>query len=68
MNDTDFRLGELEINSVSCNRVLYHQENMTMKSIPLKPHFYIEKMGFAGVFLFLLQNIDSCGHLPQSMF
>ena len=31
---------------------------------PLEPHFYIEKKGFAGVylfFLFLLQNID-CGY------
>ena len=31
---------------------------------PLKPHFYIVKLGFAGVylfFLFLLQNID-CGY------
>ena len=30
---------------------------------PLKPHFYIEKMGFIGVyiiFLILLKNID-CG-------
>ena len=49
---------------------------------PLEPHFYIEKLGFAGVylfFLFLLQNID-CGYslepprrggsnvYPQSMF
>ena len=49
---------------------------------PLKPHFYIVKLGFAGVylfFLFLLQNID-CGYslepprrggsnvYPQSMF
>ena len=49
---------------------------------PLKPHFYIEKLGYAGVylfFLFLLQNID-CGYslepprrggsnvYPQSMF
>ena len=49
---------------------------------PLKPHFYILKLGFAGVylfFLFLLQNID-CGYslelprrggsnlYPQSMF
>ena len=48
----------------------------------LKPYFYIEKLGFAGVylfFLFLLQNID-CGYsleqprrggsnvYPQSMF
>ena len=48
----------------------------------LKPHFYIVKMGYAGVylfFLFLLQNID-CGYsleppqrggsnmYPQSMF
>ena len=31
---------------------------------PLKPHFYLVKLGFAGVylfFLFLLQNID-CGY------
>ena len=31
---------------------------------PIEPHFYIEKLGFAGVylfFLFLLQNID-CGY------
>ena len=48
---------------------------------PLKPHFYIEKVGYAGVnlfFLFLLQNID-CGYsleppcggsnvCPQSIF
>ena len=49
---------------------------------PLKPHFYIVKLGFARVylfFLFLLQNID-CGYslepprrggsnvYPQSMF
>ena len=37
---------------------------------PLEPHFYIEKMRYAGVdlfFLFFLQNID-CGYsleLPQ---
>ena len=49
---------------------------------PLKPHFYIAKLGYAGVylvFLFLLQNMD-CGYslepprrggsnvYPQSMF
>ena len=49
---------------------------------PLKPHFYIVKLGYTGVylfFLFLLQNID-CGYslepprrgssnmYPQSMF
>ena len=51
---------------------------------PLKPHFYIAKLGYAGIylfFLFLLQNID-CGYslepprrggsnvymYPQSMF
>ena len=31
---------------------------------PLKPHFYVEKLGYAGVYLFfffLLQNID-CGY------
>ena len=40
-----------------------HQENMSMQYIPLIPHIYIAKLGYAGVyvfFLFLLQNID-CG-------
>ena len=52
------------------------------KVYPLEPHFYIAKLGYAGVylfFLFLLQNID-CGYslepprrggsneYPQSMF
>ena len=35
---------------------------------PLEPHFYIEKLRFAGVyliFLFLLQNID-CGYTLES--
>ena len=55
---------------------------MSVTCIPLKPHFYIAKLGYAGVylfFLFLLQNID-CGYslepprrggsnqYPQSMF
>ena len=34
---------------------------MPMNEYPLKPHFYIVKLGYAGVylfFLFLLQNID----------
>ena len=34
---------------------------------PLKPHFYIVKLGFTGYtlfFLFLLENID-CGHLLE---
>ena len=58
-----------------------HHENMTIKFDPLKPHFYIVKLGFTGVyiFLFLLKNID-CGYwlepprrgcsneYPQSMF
>ena len=59
-----------------------HQENMSMKCVPPDPHFYIVKLGYAGVyliFLFLLQNID-CGYslepprrggsnvYPQSMF
>ena len=42
-----------------------HQENMSVKCIYilylLKPHFYIVKLGYAGVyifFLFLLRNID----------
>ena len=58
--------------------LLRHQENMSV----FEPHFYIAKLGYAGVylfFLFLLQNIE-CGYslepprrggsnvYPQSMF
>ena len=58
------------------------RKTCTCNVYPLKPHFYIAKLGFAGVnlfFLFLLQNID-CGYslepprrggsnvYPQSMF
>ena len=38
---------------------------MSVKCVPLKPHFYIAKLGYAAwvylFFLFLLQNID-CGY------
>ena len=59
-----------------------YQENLSVKCVPLKLHFYIAKLRYAGVylfFLFLLQNID-CGYslepprrggsnvYPQSMF
>ena len=43
---------------------VYPQSMFCAKVYPLEPHFYIEKMGVAGVylfFLFLLQNID-CGY------
>ena len=46
----------------ACNH--NHQENMSCNIYPLIPHFYIAKLGYAGVylfFLFLLQNID-CGY------
>ena len=60
----------------------YIMKTCPCKVYPLKPHFYIVKLGFAGVylfFLFLLQNIDSGYSLepprrggsnvyPQSMF
>ena len=64
-----------------CIKIL-HQEIMSVRCIPLEPHFYIAKLGYRGVylfFLFLLQNID-CGYslepprrggsnvYPQSMF
>ena len=43
-----------EFNACPCNKY------------PLKPHGYIEKLGFAGVyiiFLFLIQNIKHCGEV-----
>ena len=43
---------------------MFHHENTPNNFNPLKPHFYIVKLGFTGVyiiFLFLLKNID-CGY------
>ena len=71
--ESDTLLFELQL-----QKCILHQCNV----YPLKPHFYIVKMGNTGVylfFLFLLQNID-CGYslepprgggsnvYPQSMF
>ena len=50
-----------------------------MKVYTLEPHFYVAKLEYAGVYLFLLQNIDfgymlesprrgSSQMYPQSMF
>ena len=56
-----------------CLRVALHdyiiRKTCPCNIYPFKPHFYIEKLGYAGVYLFvlfLLQNIDY-GY-PQSMF
>ena len=41
---------------------------MSMKCITPKPHFYISKLGYTGVYLFfllLIQNID-CGYSLES--
>ena len=43
---------------------IIHQKTCPCIVYPLKPHFYIVKLGYAGgylFFLFLLQNID-CGY------
>ena len=45
-------------------RYYFHQENMSVQYIPLKPHLYFVKLRYAGVylfFLFMLRNID-CGY------
>ena len=72
----------LPVQSKSNCPTLYITKTCPCKVYPLEPHFYIVKMGYAGVhlfFLFLLQNID-CGYslepprrggsyeYPQSMF
>ena len=49
---------------VSTNFKEYIRKTCPCNIYPLKPYFYIEKLGYAGVylfFLFLLQNID-CGY------
>ena len=53
--------------------LLYIRKLCPCNEYPLKPHFYIAKLGFAGVylfFLFLLQNIG-CGYSlepPHSIY
>ena len=64
------------------NLGLFHPENTPLNFDPLKPHFYIVKLGFTGVYIIFFisaQNID-CGYslepprrggsneYPQSMF
>ena len=66
----------------TCIQLFHIRKTCPCNIYPLKPHFYIVKLGYAGVylfFLFLLQNID-CGYsleppwrggskvYPQSMF
>ena len=58
----------MEKEGVSEHRYLIYKEtsgkHVREMYTPLKPHFYIVKLGFAGVylfFLFLLQNIY-CGY------
>ena len=79
-----FKLGGMQMCNTNANPPykLNIRKTCPCSEYPLKPHFYIVKLGFAGVylfFLFLLQNID-CGYTlepphrggsnkyPQSMF
>ena len=53
----------LSIQTIQICFMTSHNENMSVKCITLISHFYIAKLGYAGVHLFvlfLLQNID-CG-------
>ena len=66
----------------SCGSKKTIRKTCPCNEYPLKPHFYIVKLGYAKVylfFLFLLQNIDcgyslepprrgGCNVYPQSMF
>ena len=53
--------------------LIYIRKTRLYNFDPLKPHFYIVKLGFTGVYIIFLisaQNID-CGYsneYPQSMF
>ena len=50
--------------SDSCDSYDLHHENMPIYFYPLKPHFYILKLGFTGVYIIFhicAQNVD-CGY------
>ena len=70
------------LESANIDRTTRQRKTCPCNEYPPEPHFYIAKLGYAGVclfFLFLLQNID-CGYslepprrggsnaYPQSMF
>ena len=78
------------LHSLECDLGLHHLQRPICRSLyitktylynidPLKPHFYVVKLGYTLFFLFLLKNID-CGYslepprrggsneYPQSMF
>ena len=70
------RIGKIRFSHDVALIVLTIRKTCPCNVYPLKPHIYIVKLGFTGVylfFLFLLQNID-CGYslgsnvYPQSMF
>ena len=55
-------IGQATITNPGCLNVI--RKTCPCNVYPLEPHFYIAKLGYAGVyllFLFLLQNID-CGY------
>ena len=58
------------INAQMKGKLTNPQENMSVKCLPSETPFYIEKLGFAGVFLFFLflrQNIG-CGYSPRRFY
>ena len=57
-------LGYLTPQSMIRNSQIFIRKTCPCNVYPLEPHFYIAKLGYAGVylfFLFLLKNID-CGY------
>ena len=84
----DLQLDSIIMATISCYFILFHfvllfiTKTYLYNFDPLKPHFYIIKLGFTGVYIIFLisaQNID-CGYslepprrggsseYPQSMF
>ena len=59
-----FDLVGYEISSIRSGCILFIKKTYLYNFDPIKPHFYIVKLGFTGVyiiFLFLLKNMD-CGY------
>ena len=51
---TSERPGTVRQSPTFCNKKRIHQDNMSVCFIPLTPHFYKVKLGFTGVFIFLI--------------
>ena len=71
LKDVETTIDRWQLDASRGVKFRYIRKTCPCNIYPLKPHFYIVKLGFAGVylfFLFLLQNIDCSDQDVSSRF